>query len=89
VLVINRVFLSGRVRAEHSKPYSKRGALLYCVWWSQGVDATLTRELYPQVFQWLNFFASIDSRKILPCLGLIEYSTKGQVLLKTAIGSAD
>jgi hypothetical protein len=25
------VFLSGRVRAEHSKPYSKRGALLYCV----------------------------------------------------------
>src|SRR5713101_1147498 len=26
-----RVFLSGGVRAEHSKPYSKRGALLYCV----------------------------------------------------------
>jgi hypothetical protein len=31
VLVIKRVFLSGGVRAEHSKPYSKRGALLYCV----------------------------------------------------------
>jgi hypothetical protein len=31
VLVINRVFLSGGVRAEHSKPYSQRGALLYCV----------------------------------------------------------
>jgi hypothetical protein len=30
VLVI-RVFLSGGVRAEHSKPYSQRGALLYCV----------------------------------------------------------
>jgi hypothetical protein len=26
-----RVFLSGGVRAEHSKPYSQRGALLYCV----------------------------------------------------------
>src|SRR5712691_8847061 len=30
VLVIKGV-LSGGVRAEHSKPYSKRGALLYCV----------------------------------------------------------
>jgi hypothetical protein len=25
------VFLSGGIRADHSKPYSKRGALLYCV----------------------------------------------------------
>src|SRR5580693_7996021 len=30
VLVI-RVFLSGGVRAERSKPYSQRGSLLYCV----------------------------------------------------------
>src|ERR1700693_916806 len=30
-LSIDRVLLSGGVRAEHSKPYSKRGALLYCV----------------------------------------------------------
>src|SRR6266852_1183251 len=30
-LSIYRVLLSGGVRAEHSKPYSKRGALLYCV----------------------------------------------------------
>src|ERR1700675_303035 len=30
-LSIYRVLLSGGVRAEHSKPYSKRGAPLYCV----------------------------------------------------------
>jgi hypothetical protein len=29
------VLLSGGVRAEHSKPYSKRGALLYCVAYSE------------------------------------------------------
>src|SRR5260370_29015436 len=31
LMLVIRVFLSGGVRAEHSKPYSKRGALLYCV----------------------------------------------------------
>ncbi len=31
VLVIKRVFLSGGVRAEHLKPYSKMNTLLYCV----------------------------------------------------------
>jgi hypothetical protein len=30
-LSIYRALLSGGVRAEHSKPYSKRDALLYCV----------------------------------------------------------
>jgi hypothetical protein len=40
-------------------------------------------ESYLQVFQWLNSFASVDSRKTLPCLGLIGYSPKDQVLLKT------
>jgi hypothetical protein len=30
-VLVMRVFLSGGVRAEYSKPYSKRGALLYCV----------------------------------------------------------
>jgi hypothetical protein len=29
--LVIRAFLSGGVRTEHSKPYSKRGALLYCV----------------------------------------------------------
>src|SRR5580700_7647521 len=28
-------------------------------------------------FQGLNLFASVDSKKRLPCLGLIEYSPKG------------
>jgi hypothetical protein len=46
-------------------------------------------ESYLQVFQWLNSFASVDSRKTLPCLGLIEYSPKDQVLLKNSIGSTD
>src|ERR1700719_119254 len=36
-----------------------------------------------QVFQRLNSFESADSRKTLPCLGLIEYSPKDQVSLKT------
>jgi hypothetical protein len=36
-----------------------------------------------QVFQRLNSFESADSRKTLPCLGLIEYSQKDQVSLKT------
>ena len=36
-----------------------------------------------QVFQRLNLFESADSRKTLPCLGLIEYSPKDQVSLKT------
>jgi hypothetical protein len=31
LVLVMRVFLSGGVRAEHSKPYSKRGTLLYCV----------------------------------------------------------
>jgi hypothetical protein len=46
-------------------------------------------ESYLQVFQWLNSFASVDSRKTLPCLGLIGYSPKDQVLLKNTIGSRD
>ena len=36
-----------------------------------------------QVFQRLNSFESADSRKTLPCLGLIDYSPKDQVSLKT------
>jgi hypothetical protein len=44
---------------------------------------------YLRVFQRLNSFESVDSRKTLPCLGLIEYSPKDQVLLKDAIGSTD
>ena len=42
-----------------------------------------------QVFQRLNSFESADSKKTLPCLGLIEYSPKDQVSLKNTIGSAD
>ncbi len=44
---------------------------------------------YLQVFQWLNSLASVDSRKTLPCLGLIEYSPRDQILLKKTIGSTD
>jgi hypothetical protein len=42
-----------------------------------------------QVFQWLNSFESADSKKTLPCLGLIEYSTEDQVSSKNTIGSTD
>jgi hypothetical protein len=35
-----------------------------------------------QMFQRLNSFESADSKKTLPCLGLIEYSSKEQVSLK-------
>ena len=42
-----------------------------------------------QVFQWLNSFESADSKKTLPCLGLIEYSPKDQVSLKNTIGSTE
>jgi hypothetical protein len=31
------------------------------------------------LFQWLNSFESADSKKTLPCLGLIEYSPKDRV----------
>ena len=41
---------------------------------------------YLQVFQALNSFASVDSKKTLPCLGFIEYSPKQQVSLKSTIG---
>jgi len=44
---------------------------------------------YLQAFQWLNSFASVDSRKTLPCLGLIKYSPKDRVLLKNTNGSTD
>jgi hypothetical protein len=44
---------------------------------------------YLQVFQWLNSFASVNSRKTLPCLCLIEYSLKDRVLLKNTIGSTN
>ena len=42
-----------------------------------------------QVFQRLNLFESADSKKTLPCLGLIEYSPKDQVSLKNTTGSTD
>jgi hypothetical protein len=42
-----------------------------------------------QVCQWLNSFESADSKKTLPCLGLIEYSPKDRVALKNTIGSTD
>src|ERR1700674_5662809 len=42
---------------------------------------------YLQVFQWLNSFASADSKKTLPCLGFIGYRPKHQVSLKSTIGS--
>jgi hypothetical protein len=44
---------------------------------------------YLQVFQWLNSFVTVDSKKTLPCLGLIDYSPKDQVSLKNTIGSTD
>jgi hypothetical protein len=37
----------------------------------------------------LNSFESVDSKKTLPCLGLIEYGSKDQVSLKNTIGSTD
>ena len=42
-----------------------------------------------QMFQWLNSLDGADSKKTLPCLGLIEYSPKDQVSLKNTIGSTD
>ena len=42
-----------------------------------------------QLFQRLNSFESADAKKILPCLGLIEYSPKDQISLKNTIGSTD
>jgi hypothetical protein len=41
------------------------------------------------VFQLLNSFESADSKKALPCLGLIEYRPKDQLSLKNTIGSTD
>jgi hypothetical protein len=41
-----------------------------------------------QMFQRLNSFESADSKKRLPCLGLIEYSPKDQVSLENTIESA-
>jgi hypothetical protein len=55
---------------------------------STGRRNTLPKSYLP-VLQWLNSFASFDSRKTLPCLGLIGCSPKDQVLLKNAIGSTD
>ena len=42
-----------------------------------------------QVSQRLNSFESADSKKTLPCLGLIEYNPKDQVSLKNTIGPTD
>jgi hypothetical protein len=42
-----------------------------------------------QMFQWLNSFECADSKKTLPCLGLIEYGPKDQVSLNNTIGSID
>src|SRR6266853_2651124 len=50
LMLVIRVFLSGGVRAEHSKPYSKRGTLLYCVVAAQPGDATPTQQLFQQYF---------------------------------------
>jgi len=40
---------------------------------------------YLAAVQRLSSFASVDSRKTLPCLGLIEYSPKDPVFLKDSI----
>src|SRR5260221_51805 len=50
LMLVIRVFLSGGVRAEHSKPYSKRGTLLYCVVPPQPVGATSSKQLILQYF---------------------------------------
>jgi hypothetical protein len=42
-----------------------------------------------QVFQGLNSFESADSKKTLPCVGLIEHSSKARVSLRNTIGSTD
>ena len=42
-----------------------------------------------QMFQRPNSFGSADSKKTLPCLGLIEYSPRDQVALKNIIASTD
>jgi hypothetical protein len=42
-----------------------------------------------QALQRLNSFENADSKKTLPCLGLIEYSPKDQVSLKNTTGSTD
>jgi hypothetical protein len=44
---------------------------------------------YLLAFPWLNSLVSVDSKKTLPCLGLIEYCPKDQVSLKNTIGSTD
>src|SRR5580704_17242725 len=49
-LSIYRALLSGGVRAEHSKPYSKRDALLYCDVPAQPVAATPSNALIWQCF---------------------------------------
>jgi len=41
-----------------------------------------------QLFQWLNSFESADSKKTLPCLGLIEYSPKDRVSFSENAGLA-
>ena len=40
-----------------------------------------------RVFEWLNSFVSVGSKKTRACLGLIELSSKDQVPLKNIIGS--
>jgi hypothetical protein len=50
---------------------------------------TTRPKYYLQVSQWLNSFASVDSKKTLPCLGFTEYSPKDQVSLKGTTGSTD
>lgn len=44
---------------------------------------------YLHVFQCLNSIESVESKKTLPCLGSIEYSSNDQVSLKNTIGSID
>jgi hypothetical protein len=72
-------------RALDDEIASKQGGGYYCL--INAVVSMGRRNTGPksnlQMFQWLNSFESADSKKTLPCLGLIEYSPKDQVSLKT------
>jgi hypothetical protein len=52
-----------------------------------GVVSMGRRNTHAKSYLWVfASFANVDSRKTLPCLGLVEYSPKDQVLLKNTIG---
>jgi hypothetical protein len=44
---------------------------------------------HPKSHLQVNSFPTVDLKKILSCLGFIEYSSKDQVSLKDTIGSTD